>query len=168
MDHLGRTGCAQGGMAETASVVVDVFTSGEGMTNDRDFGPGSYGDYSGLCFYGPPTNGFWFTEFGASFIYLEPLFRAIFDRARVSRTPVPKLVEQWNQCKLDADEIIEVPAAEISDLLAALSKVTAADLESHCCSMASNTGDCLSCASHLAQFLNERLAKKEPVFFEEL
>ena len=150
-------------------MVVDVFTPGEGMTNERDFGPGSYGDYSGLSFLGTPTNGFWFTEFSASFIYLEPLFRAILDRAEVSRASIPKLVQQWNQCRLDAEKIVEVPAAEIDDLLAALSKVTAVDLESHCENVGgSNTGDCLSCASHLARFLNERLAKKEAVFIQEL
>jgi hypothetical protein len=57
-----------------------------------NFAHGTYGDISGVTFYGPPVNGFWEDSFPVSDRFFDPLFRAILDRAeRVERTNVPRM-----------------------------------------------------------------------------
>ena len=51
------------------------------MTEAEDFSHGSYGDYSGVSFYGPPENGFWFDRLAVSDRFIRPLFLAILDRS---------------------------------------------------------------------------------------
>src|SRR3954468_8023838 len=40
-----------------------------------------YGDYSGVVWFGPPTDGFWLDRLAVSDCYIGPLFRGILDRA---------------------------------------------------------------------------------------
>jgi hypothetical protein len=54
----------------------------QAMTDAEDFSHGSYGDYSGVVFYGPPTNGFWLDRLAVSDRYIAPLFAAVLDRSR--------------------------------------------------------------------------------------
>ena len=51
------------------------------MSEVNEFAHGyHYGDYSGVIFYGPPTDGFWLDRFAVSDCYIRPLFLGILDR----------------------------------------------------------------------------------------
>ena len=128
-----------------------------------------YGDYSGVVFYGPPTNGFWLDRLAASDIYIGPLFRAVLDRSwqQFGGQAVPRLVSEWNTLGgwAAAAGITEVPPGDAEALVAALARVTAADLAPHCAGCTPD--ECLRCGSAVREFLAGRLARGVPVFIED-
>lgn len=104
------------------------------MTEAEDFSHGSYGDYSGAAFYGPPTNGFWFDRLAVSDRYLSPLFAAVLDRSQARGSEPPQLVRDWNALDgwIAADGIVEMPRPAAEELLHALTNLTAADVYPYC------------------------------------
>jgi len=126
------------------------------MAEEIDFGPGSYGDYSGVEFLGPPTNGFWLTRFGVSDVYLVPLLTA-------------RLAAKWDSLRQsweDAGKTVEVSREDISEIAQALSEITAADLAAVCDEAGCSVHQCLLCAASLSKFLKDRLQNNEPIFVD--
>jgi hypothetical protein len=52
------------------------------MAEVEEFTYGSYGDYSGVIFYGPPTDGGGLDRLAVSDRYIDPLFCGILERGR--------------------------------------------------------------------------------------
>jgi hypothetical protein len=90
-------------------------------SNTEDFSFGSYGDYSGVVFYGPPKDGFWFDYFSVSESFIHPIFGAIIDRAcqKGVYNQAPQLIREWNELRgwRDRFGIHEVPDDAIQELL---------------------------------------------------
>ena len=140
------------------------------MASTDEFAHGRhYGDYSGVVFYGPPANGFWLDHLAASDIFIAPLFRAVLDRSwrESGGGAVPRLASEWNT--LDgwaaAPGITEVPAGDAEELVAALARVTAADLAPHCAGCTPD--ECLRCGAAVREFLASRIARGVPLFIED-
>jgi len=132
------------------------------MAETDEFAHGTYGDYSGVVFYGPPEDGLWTDRLAVSSRYLGPLFHAILTRARLSgeRGEVPKLVQEWNEVEgwADATAIVPVALADAEELIDALSKVAASDVAEHCAG--ATPEQCLRCASVISRFLGSRIARR--------
>jgi hypothetical protein len=129
-----------------------------------------YGDYSGVVFYGPPTNGFWLDRLAVSDIYMGALLRAVLDRSwrESGGEAAPRLASEWNTLDGWAAAgagITEVPPAAAEDLVAALAGVTAADLAPHCAGCTPD--ECLRCGAAVREFLASRLARGVRLFIED-
>ncbi len=125
-----------------------------------EFAPGSYGDYDGATFYGPPRWGwFWTDALGVSSTYLDPLFSAILDRCLRTgiERPLPRLVEEWNLLTgwRDVAKTIEISTVDGIDLADALEQLTAEDVAPYRASC--EIADCLRCAVTLREFITSRL-----------
>jgi hypothetical protein len=133
----------------------------------EDFAHGSYGDYSGVVFYGPPTAGFWLDRLAISDRFLTPLFSAILDRSwSGSGVRVPQLVQDWNGCQgwIDAGEVLELGRPGAVILLEALAALAPAGVAPYCAGC--TPGECLRCAAAIRQFLGERLVRGGSLFIE--
>src|SRR5688500_21922 len=128
------------------------------MSGDEEFAHGSYGDYSGVVFYGPPTSGFWFDRFAVSDEFIGPLFRAALDRASASSggAQSPRLMSAWALLEgwAAADGMAELAHRDVEELLQALAAVRAEDLVPHCAARGPNR--CLQCVSALQAYLRAR------------
>ena len=134
-----------------------------------NFAHGSYGDISGVTFYGPAVNGFWDDSFPVSDRFIDPLFRAVLDRAElVERTKAPKLVTEWNELTgwRDASGIVELPPADVTDLIDGLASVTTADVAAHAAEFAVTADECLRCATASSGFLRERVSSGRQIYVE--
>jgi hypothetical protein len=134
----------------------------------EDFSHGSYGDYAGVAFYGPPTEGFWFDRLAVSERYIDPLFSAIADRsgADAGEGRTPRVVRDWQALEgwAGTDGITELPGQEAEQLLGALALVTVADVAPYCAGASAE--ECLRCAALIRRFLGERLARGVSLFIE--
>lgn len=87
----------------------------------EDFSHGSYGDYSGVVFYGPPADGFWFDRIAISDRFIRPLFLALINQSSPGseKLPAPKLVQEWNTLVgwVTAGTIVEIRRPEIEELI---------------------------------------------------
>jgi hypothetical protein len=129
-----------------------------------------YGDYSGVVFYGPPANSLWRDRLAVSDTYIGPLLGAVLDRSwrESGGEAVPRLASEWNTLDGWAAAgagITELPPAAAEELVAALARVTAADLAPHCAGCTPD--ECLRCGSAVREFLASRLARGVPLFVED-
>src|SRR4051812_22037667 len=134
-----------------------------------NFTHGTYGDIGGVTFYGPPVKGFWEDSFPVSDRFIDPLFRAILDRAeRVEATKVPRMAAEWNALTgwTDAAGTIELPLVDVTELIGALVAVSEVDLTPHVAEFAVTSAECLRCASALASFLRDRVGRGLQVYVE--
>jgi hypothetical protein len=121
-----------------------------------------YGDYFGILFYGPPTDGYWLDRLAVSNIYMGPLFRAILDRSwqESGGDNVPRLVSEWNTLEgwsnIGAGKT-EVPPTVAKELVAAFDRITVDDLALHCAGCTPD--ECLRCGAAVREFLASRLAQ---------
>lgn len=134
-----------------------------------NFAHGTYGDTSGVVFYGPQINGFWRDSFPVSDRFIDPLFRAILDRAKLSkRSKVPRGTAEWMALTGWRDTIgrTELPAADVIELIEALTAISRADLDPHVAEFAVTPDECLRCASAMCGFLRERVGAGHRVYIE--
>ena len=133
-----------------------------------NFAHESYGDISGVSFYGPAVKGFRDDRFPVSDRFIDPLFRAVLDRAALERTKAPKLVTDWNALTgwRDASGFLELPLADVAELIDGLAAVTTADLAPHAAEFAVTPDECLRCASAISRFLRERVSSGRQVYVE--
>jgi len=128
-----------------------------------------YGDYSGVTFYGPPIDGLWQDRLDVSDRFIDPLFRALLDRAsRGSGVQhVPTLVKDWNTVQgwADAAGIVAVTRSDAEDLATALAELAAHDLAPH--ASGATVPECLECASLVREFVCSRLARGASVYIEQ-
>jgi hypothetical protein len=135
----------------------------------EDFSHGSYGDYSGVVFYGPPTNGFWLDRLAVSDIYIDPLFRGILDRAwrESDGERIPRLAADWNTGEGWVADGGPVPVAgdDAAELIGALAQLDPADVAEHCAGCTAEK--CLRCASVVQDFIGTRLARGVSLFIKD-
>ncbi|HEV7298036.1 MAG TPA: hypothetical protein VGN72_01635 [Tepidisphaeraceae bacterium] len=139
-------------------------------TADTDnFAHGTYGDDSGVVFYGPPVEGFWDDSLPVSDRFIHPLFCAALDRAQREDAAIPKVVADWNTLTGWADaysagtqELTDSDAAELIHLLA---RVTESDLMPHVAGV--TTQECVRCAAAIAEFLRSRTESGAAVYIED-
>lgn len=136
----------------------------------NDLSHGSYGDYSGVVFHGPPTKGFSFDRLAISDNYMRPLFAAIIEQlSRYDhKTPTPKLVLEWHSLSgwMERDEKTAVPLSDIEDLIVVLSRIEVQDLSTHCDDTEPTPEQCLRCAAVICDFLTKQLARGSNLFIE--
>src|SRR5580704_17225629 len=98
------------------------------MASENEFAHGSYGDESGLTFYGTPVDGFWLDRLLVSDRFIRPLFIAVFEQfLKGDRTSdVPKIVAEWNKLEgwTEASGIQEIAREDAEHLTAALAAVS--------------------------------------------
>jgi hypothetical protein len=137
------------------------------MAVTGDFSFGSYGDYAGVVFCGPPVDGFWRDRLEVSSRYIDPLFRAILDCSRTENSePPPQLVQDWNAIAgwAFSDEVVELRYPEVERFISALAALTAPDLLPYCAG--SSPEECLDCSAQIRQFLSERMERGVNLFIE--
>jgi hypothetical protein len=137
------------------------------MAEAEDFSYGSYGDYSGVTFYGPPAEGFWFDRLPISDRYVTPLFSAVLDRSQTADAgPTPQLVRDWAALQgwIDTEGIVEVARQQALELLHSLESVTAAEVSPYCAG--STPDECVRCSAAIRHFLGDRLARGLCLFIE--
>jgi hypothetical protein len=127
-----------------------------------------YGDYSGVNFYGPPTEGFWLDCLPISSRYIDPLFNAICDLAW-SRVPagIPsRIVADWIQGAgwANSPNPTELLSLDVVQLSMELSQLRLPDLESKC--HGSTAQECLQCSLVIQRFVSERLELGKQVYLE--
>ena len=135
--------------------------------NEADnFAHGSYADYAGVVFYGPPTHGFWLDRLAISDRYITPLFAATLDRAQAAGKQAPRLVRDWVALEgwEAAGETVRVPPREAEELVDSLAGVTTDDIAPH--SMGASPNECLRCSDAIRRFLSERLSRGVDLFIE--
>ena len=140
-----------------------------GTENSRAFAHGTYGDISGVTFYGPPVEGFWEDRVEVSDRFIGPLFGAISERAqREEPMLVPALVAAWIDLSgwTDANGRVELQPEEVADFTHRLEAVTVADLARHVRSSAVTCEECLQCAEGIIEFLRERVRRADRVYIE--
>jgi hypothetical protein len=139
------------------------------QSEHSEFAHGTYGDDSGVVFYGPPAKGFWTDRLVISDRYIEPLFCAIWMRPSASqKSPAPpKLISEWNSCEgwTDALGIVEISRHDAEDLIAALVALTPAELEAHLHSPPVH--ESLRCANAIRSFLQSHLDRGLAVYIED-
>ena len=140
------------------------------MTRAEEFSHGrNYGDYSGIVFYGPPTNGSWLDRLSVSDCYLGPMFHGILDRALrdAGGEPVPSLVSDWNTLEgwAASDGPVRVAPADAGKLADALAGLGTADVSKYCdgCTVE----ECLRCAAAVREFIRIRLDRGVDLFVEQ-
>jgi hypothetical protein len=134
-----------------------------------------YGDYSGVVFYGPPTEGFWLDRFAVSDTYINPLFFAILDRTwrETGGESLPRLISEWNTLTGWTDGgagIVPMSSQDARDLASALPEVTDVDLAPHITGATAialaTAQECLQCAEMIRAFICTRLDKNQTVYIE--
>jgi hypothetical protein len=141
------------------------------MVTIDDFAHGyHYGDYSGVVFYGPPSDGLWLDRLAVSSCYIGPLFRAVLDRSwrNSGGERVPRLASEWNT--LDgwsacAAGPVPVSPKDAEALAAALCELTPDDLAPNCAG--STPDECMRSAAVIIEFLRSRLARDAKVCIEQ-
>jgi hypothetical protein len=128
-----------------------------------------YGDYSGVVFYGPPTEGFWLDRLAVSDAYIDPLFRTILDRFwhETGGEDTPRIVSEWNTltgwAEIGAGIVLVLPQ-EAQALASALGAVTVADLTPHVAG--TTVEECRRCAEVIRTFIYAHLVKSLDLFIE--
>lgn len=140
------------------------------MAETEEFEHGrSYGDIAGVVFYGPPINGFWTDCLAVSDRFIHPLFCAVLDRSSLeSDLRIPRLASEWNSLEgwMDVSVgCVEIPPHDAQDLIEALGRITAADIEPHVAG--ATTDQCLRCASTIRDFISKRLLERSAVYIED-
>ena len=133
---------------------------------ERRFSPGSYGDYSGVVFYGPPQGGFWEDRFAISNQYVVPLFSSLYLSARDGDASAPRLIVEWwnGQGWTGVSGIVEIPREDLAHLIAALARLSADELAPRCDVIGPDR--CMEAAVALRKFLAEHSSRGTPVFIE--
>jgi hypothetical protein len=125
-----------------------------------------YGDYSGVVFYGPPTEGFWLDRLAISNCYSLPLFCGVLDRAWRDGGKVPRLTAEWNAgTGWRNGGLCEVSTADAAEFATALAQIVPADLAEHCAGC--TVEECLRCAALVREFVSSRLARGVSLFIED-
>ncbi len=128
------------------------------------FAHGTYADYSGVVFSGPGLSE---ERLAVSDRFIDPLFRAILDRAGQGHgADVPKVVAEWNEGRgwADACGVHELSPAEATEFLVALSAVSGADVRPH--AAGATPEECVRCARVIEGFLRHRVDRGLPVYIE--
>jgi hypothetical protein len=128
-----------------------------------------YGDYAGVVFYGPPTNGLWRDRLDISDRFIDPLFRGMLDRAWAESggDRVPQLASDWNTLSGWAAGGAPVPIApdDAIEFIAALAQLSPADVAKHCAGC--TVEECLRCAVVVREFVVSHLAREVSLFIED-
>jgi len=135
------------------------------MSEDpSNFSYGTYGDVHGVDFWGPPQDGFWNDCLPVSDRFVEPLFRAVLERAMETGRVSPRLVAEWNSCTgwTEATTRVQVPPQDAQDMVEALRSLSRSDAAVHC--READVQDILRCADVVAEFLATRLASGFALF----
>ncbi len=136
------------------------------MWTTNEFAFGSYGDYSGIVFYGGPTNGFWLDSLSISDRFMYYLFGLVVRRCFAGKMErMPRLAQEWNECTgWDDGGIVEMNRADAEELLTAFSGITYEEFSgSECCE---SVEDCFRCVAAIQRFIRERLAAGSRVYIE--
>jgi hypothetical protein len=136
----------------------------------EDFAHGKhYGDYSGVVFYGPQTNGFWLDRLAVSNCYIDPLFRGVLDRA--SRESggggVPRLAADWNALEgwKAGSGPVAIAQEDAAEFAEALAQLGSRDVAEYC--WGCTVDECLRCAAVVREFICSRLARGVNLFIED-
>jgi hypothetical protein len=131
----------------------------------ENFAHGTYADDSGVVFYGPPMDERWSDRLPVSDRFIEPLFKALLDRAKPGKAPT--LVAEWNEHKgcANATGIQKVPRSDATEFLVAFGLLTVADVTPHVAGVTSD--QCLQCAAAIAEFLRDRIDRGLDVYIED-
>jgi len=129
------------------------------------FAHGTYGDDSGVLFFGPPSNGFYDDFLAISNRFVHPIFCAIIDRHQPSG--VPALVEEWNTLSgwRERGGMQAISPAHVKELVTALVEVSTAEVQSHVAGVTPD--ECVQCAKAIAEFLGSRLHKGIPLYIKD-
>jgi hypothetical protein len=142
-----------------------VISNRDGMNVPDDFSHGSYGDYSGAVFHGPPRNGFWLDRFAVSFRFIEPLFAAVIDHSG-QWDSVPQLIQEWNTLTgwRDSHRPEEISWLDALSFLEALAGLSEDDIARQSPSM--SIAEALRCSVAIRGFIVERLNRDENIYVE--
>lgn len=138
------------------------------MSQTNAFSHGNFGDYAGVVFYGPPSNGFWLDFLTVSDIYVAPLLIASLDRAlqEFGSEGIPRLVTEWSKLEGWADSILPVSIPEVDAIafIGALASLCAEDVVPHC--VGCSVEECLRCSLLIQEFIRSRLLRGDAVYIE--
>jgi hypothetical protein len=127
-----------------------------------------YGDYSGVIFYGPPTDGFWLDQLAVSNCYIGPLFRGILDRVwrESGGEGLPCIVSEWNTLTgwTNGGGPVPVSADDAAGFIHALVQLDPCDVAQHCAGC--TVEECLRCAGVIREFIGSRLDRGLSPFIE--
>ncbi len=138
------------------------------MAETEKFAHGSYADYSGVNFYGPPVHGMWLDQLAVSYRYMNPLFLGILDRSwrESGGEQVPRLVSEW--CQLigwaDGSRRTLIDRNDAWELVATLTQLDSTDIVEHCAGC--TVEECLECAAVIREFISCRLSSGVSLFME--
>ena len=136
------------------------------MAVTSEFEHGSYGDLSGVAFFGPPTRGFWFERLAISNIYMHPLFYGVLERSWREGVAVPQLAAEWNAGtgwrESERCEVLPDQAAEFAE---ALGRLDAGDMSSECAGC--TPADCLRCALAIRAFIASVVGRGDTLYIED-
>lgn len=140
------------------------------MAEVEEFAHGyHYGDYSGVVFHGPPTDGKWLDRLAISDRYMYPLFRGILDRAwrESGGERVPRLASEWNTLEgwAAGGGPIPVTHTDAAEFAAALARLGPADVAEDCAGC--TVEECLRCAAVVGEFIGSRPARGVGLHFED-
>jgi hypothetical protein len=141
------------------------------MASENEFAHGSYGDESGLTFYGPPVDGFWLDRLLVSDRFIRPLFIAVLEQFQKGErtSDVPKIVAEWNKLEgwTEITGIQEIAREDGEQLIAALVAVSLVSLSDIVSDTAVTPSECVRCASAISDFLASHLAANWPIYIED-
>jgi hypothetical protein len=142
-----------------------VETNRDGMIDSDDFSHGSFGDYSGAVFHGPPRNGFWLDRFAVSSRFIDPLFAAVIDRYG-RWDSVPRLIQEWNTLTgwMDSHRPEEISRLDALSFLEALAGLSEDDIARQAPSM--SIAEALRCSVAIRGFIVERLNRDDKIYVE--
>jgi hypothetical protein len=128
-----------------------------------------YGDYSGVVWYGPPTEGFWLDRLAVSDCYIGPLFRGVLDRCwkESGGEQVPRLASEWNTLEgwAAASGRVPVQSVDAAEFAEALARLGPADVVEHCAGC--TVEECLECAKIVRGFIGNHLSRGVGLFIED-
>jgi hypothetical protein len=140
------------------------------VSGENEFAHGyHYGDYSGVNFYGPPTNGLWLDRLAVSDTFISPLLFAILDKSwrETGGEGVPRIASDWNTMTGWAagggpTSVTPDEATEFVEALAHLSPGDLAERVAGC-----SVDECLRCAGVIRNFIVSRLGNGKAIFIED-
>ena len=141
------------------------------MPPTGEFAHGSYADYSGVVFSGPPESGRRPDSLAVSNGFMEPIFHAVLNRAE--RTPgasVPRLAMDWNCCAGWRDAAagpVPVPSGDAAEFAEALARLEPADLPGEWVTARAPAAEYLRCAAVVREFIAEALARGDELVIED-
>lgn len=135
------------------------------MNDSDDFSHGSYGDFSGAVFHGPPRNGFWLDRVAVSSRFIEPLFAAVIDCSG-QWDSVPRLIQEWTTLTgwMDSHRPEEISRLDALSFLEALASLSEDDIARQSPSM--SAAEAVRCSVAIRGFIFERLNRDDRIYVE--